>query len=150
MKVLIIEDGFEYSETLGRFLPELTWERAGSGPAALDRLAGETFDAVFLDMRFDRVEDDVLLGDLAAAADRFNGDPVQARAYLQDHQGVFVLAALREAGHTLPVLVSYDFGGEPRRWARISTQHGPVDYLPDVAGPTDTRDRLAALPVSAG
>ena len=150
MKVLIIEDGFEYSETLGRFLSDVAWTRAGSGPDALVRLADEAFDAVFLDMRFDRVEDDALLGDVASVADRFNGDPVQARAFLQDHQGVYVLAALREAGHTLPVLVSYDFGGEPRRWSRLSGSHAPVDYLPDVAGPTDVRSRLEALIAQAG
>lgn len=145
MRVLIIEDGFEYSETLGRFLPEVDWERAGSGPAALERLATESFDAIYLDMRFDRVEDDALLGDMGAAADRFNGDPVQARAFLQDHQGVYVLAALRSAGHTHPVLLSYDFGVEPRRWARLSESNAPVDYLPDVAGPDEIRSRLTAL-----
>jgi ActR/RegA family two-component response regulator len=145
MKVLIVEDGLEYSETLGRFLPELTWVRAGSGPEALERLSTEGFDAVFLDMRFDRVDDAVLLGDLAATADRFNGDAVQARAFLQDHQGLRILAALREAGHRLPALVSHDFGAEPRRWARIREAHGPVDYVDDVSGPDAVRQRLRAL-----
>jgi DNA-binding LytR/AlgR family response regulator len=150
MRVLIVEDGFEYSETLRRFLPDIEWERAGGGPEALARLAGEAFDAVFLDMRFDRVEEDALLGDLAAVADRFNGDPVQARAFLQDHQGVYVLAALREAGHALPALVSYDFGGEPRRWSRLAAEHAPVDYLPDVAGPVEIRSRLLTLTGTTG
>jgi len=146
MKILVVEDGFEYSETLSRFLGEgFRWVRAGSGPAALAALAEDGFDAVFLDMRFDRVPDEDLLGDLAETADRFNGDPAQARHFLQDHQGNYVLAALREAGHHLPVLLSYDFQGEPRRWSHLSGRFAPVDYLPDNASPPEIAERLRRL-----
>ncbi|MFT7518202.1 MAG: CheY-like chemotaxis protein [Kiritimatiellia bacterium] len=145
MNVLVCEDGFEYIETLQRFLPELVWTRAGGGPAALQALTEGSFDALFLDMRFDRVPDEQLLGDLVAAADRFNGDSVQARHFLQDHQGTFVLAAVREAGWTLPVLMSYDFTDEPRRWSRLSTRFNPIDFLPDNAVPTDIRAKLNAM-----
>ena len=146
MRVLIVEDGLEYSETFARFLPAgFEWHRAGSGPEALERLAKETFDAVFCDMRFDRVPEEALLGDLAATADRFNGDPAQARRFLEDHQGNYVLAAIREAGHAVPVLMSYDFDGEPRRWARLIERYAPVDYLPDNASPQDVADRLRRL-----
>ena len=144
MNVLIIEDGYEYEQTLGRFLPEVTWTRAGHGRAGLKALDEGAFDAVFLDMRFDRIADEELLGDVAAVADRFNGDPVQARAFLQDHQGVFILDALRKGGHALPVVVSYDFSGEPRRWERLRAQHAPVTYLADVAGPDEVRRALQA------
>ncbi|MCB9669990.1 MAG: hypothetical protein H6736_21195 [Alphaproteobacteria bacterium] len=146
MRVLVVEDGYEYSETLGEFLADgFTWVRAGSGPEALRLLDGSTFDAVFLDMRFDRVPLAELLGDMEATADRFNGDDVQARAFLEDHQGLFVLAALREAGCGLPVLVSYDFGNEEARWERIRTRQGPVDYLPDNASPAVIAGKLAAF-----
>lgn len=145
VRVLIVEDGFEYEQTLSRFLPDVDWVRAGHGGEALAHLGEGAFDAVFLDMRFDRVEPDQLLGDLAAMADRFNGDPVQARAFLQDHQGIFVLDALRAAGHTLPVVISYDFSGEPRRWSRLQQRHAPVAYLPDVAGPDAVRAALRDL-----
>lgn len=145
MKVLVIEDGSEYTETLSRFLPEHAWERAGSGPEGITRLQSETFDAVFLDMRFDRVPLDRLIGDLEATADRFNGDPVQARQFLEDHQGLFVLDALREAGLRSPVLLSYDFDAEPRRWEKLAARHPPVDYLPDNASPSDIAARLSRL-----
>lgn len=146
MRVLVVEDGYEYSETLARFLPDgFTWERAGSGPRALTRLADEAFDAVFLDMRFDRAPEGELLGDLEEMADRFNGDPVQARRFLEDHQGNFVLAAIRESGSAVPVLLSYDFDGEPRRWERLAQRYGPVDYLPDNASPADISARLRSL-----
>ncbi len=151
MRVLIVEDGFEYIETLQRFLADgFEWERAGSGPAALERVKQGHFDAIYLDMRFDRVPDGELLGDLAATADRFNGDPVQARHFLEDHQGNYVLAALREAGVRTPVLMSYDFGSEERRWSRICDKHGPVDYLPDNAAPAEVARRLHALAATRG
>jgi len=146
MRILVIEDGYEYIEALQRFLPDgFAWTRAGSGPAALEALSAGTFDAVFLDMRFDRTPDDELLGDLASTADRFNGDPVQARLFLQDHQGNYILAALREAGVALPVLLSYDFEGEPRRFARLAERFAPIDYLPDNASPAEIAERLGRL-----
>jgi CheY-like chemotaxis protein len=147
LKILVIEDGYEYCETLGRFLSEgFEWVRSGSGPQALQRLAsGEAFDAIFLDMRFDRAPEGELFGDAEAMADRHNGDPVAARRFLEDHQGLFVLQALRAAGHTLPVLVSYDFDAEPTRWERLSRRHGRVDYLPDNAAPADIARRLECL-----
>lgn len=146
MNILVIEDGYEYTETLEQFLGEgFSWERAGSGPRALERLGAGGIDAVFLDMRFDRVSEEELLGDVAAVADRFNGDAVQARQFLEDHQGNYVLAALREAGIELPVLVSYDFEGEPRRWQHLVERFGPVDYLPDNAAPGEIAERLRQL-----
>jgi hypothetical protein len=145
MNVLIVEDGFEYIDTFDRFLPDIEWTRAGDGPDALARLKIDPFDAIFLDMRFDRVEEGKLLGDPAIIAEQFNGDLEQARRYLEDHQGNFVLAALREAGCALPVLMSYDFSEEPRRWERIVKRYSPVLYLADNAGPPDVRAALERL-----
>lgn len=144
MNVLVVEDGFEHSETLRRFLPDVTWERVGSGVQALARLPG-TYAALFLDMRFDRAPEAELLGDLADAADRFNGDPVLARRHLEDHQGAYILHAVREAGHTVPVLLSYDFDGEPRRWERLTARYAAIDYLPGNAGPAEVAARLGRL-----
>ncbi|HHO52896.1 MAG TPA: response regulator [Deltaproteobacteria bacterium] len=146
MQVLVIEDGSEYTETLERFLTEgFSFTRAGSGRGALALLAARPFDVVFLDMRFDRAPEGELLGDLELVADRFNGDPVQARRFLEDHQGNFILAELRGAGLTVPVLMSYDFSAEPRRWERLAERYGPVDYLDDVASPAEVAERLRAL-----
>lgn len=146
MRVLVIEDGSEYTETLSRFLADgFTWVRAGSGPEGLEQLDAGGWDAVFLDMRFDRVAPGQLLGDFDATADRFNGDPVQAQQFLEDHQGLFVLAAIREAGHDVPVLLSYDFDAEQARWERIASRQGPVDYLPDNASPGDIAEKLRGM-----
>lgn len=144
--VLVVEDGSEYTEALARFLGQaFAFERAGSGPRALERLATGGVDAVFLDMRFDRAPDGELLGDVDEVADRFNGDAVQARRFLEDHQGNYVLAAIRDAGHRVPVLFSYDFGSEPRRWERIVERYAPVAFLPDVASPTEVAASLRGL-----
>lgn len=141
-RVLVIEDGEEYTHNLTRFLgQEFHFVRAGDGHEAL-ALMGEGFQAVFLDMRFDRVPADRLLGDLAGVADRFNGDAERAARFLEDNQGTYVLAALREAGCGLPVTFSYDFDSEPRRWANLSKRFGPVSYLTDTASPDQIRARL--------
>lgn len=141
-RVLVVEDGLEYSETLGRFLSDrFDFERAGSGPAALQRLPQlPSIDVVFLDMRFDRTPGAELLGDLNELIDRFNGDPLQARRFREDHQGTYVLASLRDAGHRVPIVFSYDFDAESGRFARLAQRFGPLTYLPDNAGP----DRVAA------
>jgi DNA-binding response OmpR family regulator len=146
LRILVVEDGTEYSDTLGRFLGEgFTVERAGSGGTALERLRAGGVDAVFLDMRFDRLAPGELLGDLDAAADRFNGDLVQARRFLEDHQGTYILDAIRSAGVALPVLLSHDFSAEPRRWERLRARFAPVDHLPDDASPAEVRARLTRL-----
>lgn len=149
-RILVIEDGSEYTETLSRFLGDrFDFERAGSGPAGLTRLATGAWDAVFLDMKFDRAPEGELLGDVDEVADRFNGDPVQARRFLEEHQGTYVLAAIRDAGHAVPVLLSYDFSVEPRRWERLAARFAPVEHLPDLASPGEVAARLTALCVSS-
>ncbi len=142
VQVLVVEDGHEYTRNLERFLPEgFVFQRAGSGAEALAALPGP-FEVVFMDMRFDRVASTALLGDLEATTERFNGDGQRARSFLEDNQGAYVVAALRAAGCTLPVIFSYDFGGEPRRWANLERMHGPLDYLADNAGPEEVSARL--------
>ena len=75
---------------------------------------------------------------------------MQGRRFLEDHQGNYILDAIRRAGHTLPVLLSYDFDAEPRRWERLAARYGPLDYLDDVAGPADVAARLDRLAAGDG
>lgn len=146
MNVLVIEDGEEYIRTLTRFCADVfTFTRAGDGPEALQLLQQGAYDRVFLDMRFDRVSPGVLLGDLATTAERFNGDPNRARQFLEDNQGAYILAALRAAGHELPVVFSHDFDAEPRRWASMARMYAPVRYLPDNASADAIRAALLGL-----
>lgn len=143
IRVLVVEDGYEYLDTLGRFLGEgFELTRAGDGAEALRAHAGH--DLVLLDMRFDRVEAQQLLGDMAETAERFNGDPVRARQFLEENQGTYVLAALRAAGVTTPAMFCHDFSGEPRRWAALERKYAPVSWLPDNASPALLRERIRA------
>lgn len=143
VKVLVVEDGEEYTRNLARFGADgFAFTRAGDGPEALTLLGEGGFDLAFLDMRFDRVSPAVLLGDLGETAERFNGDPVRARQFLEEHQGAYILAAMRAAGHALPAVFSHDFDGEPRRWANLVRLYAPVYYLPDNASPTEIRETL--------
>ena len=143
LNLLVVEDGEEYTAMLTRFLTDaFAITRAGDGADALRALAVAPFDVVFLDMRFDRVPPDALLGDLAQVAERFNGDPVRARHHLETNQGTYVLDAIRAAGHRLPAVYSYDFDAEPRRWQVLQRRGAPVDYLPDNASAAVVRERL--------
>lgn len=143
-RILVIEDGSEYVLNLHRFLGEdFEFVRAGDGQEALGQLARGVYDAIFLDMKFDRAPR--LLGDLDSLVDRFVGDQERARRFLEDNQGAYVLAALREAGHAQPVLFSYDFDGEPRRYRNLEGRYGPLAYLSDTADPTQIRAALRSL-----
>ena len=142
-QVLIVEDGQEYSALFQRYLTEgFSFTRAGDGPEALLLLQTRAFAVIFLDMRFDRAEPSRLLGDLAATTARLTGDEAQARRHLEDHQGVYILAALREAGVSVPVVMSYDFDGEPRRFKHLESRYAPLSYLTDDAGPAEIRAAL--------
>lgn len=145
MNFLVIEDGFEWSDFVGRFAGAVAWTRAGSGGEALRLVRERVFVGVFLDVRFDRVPDDALLGDWASVVDRYAGDPDRARRHLVDQQGLYVLAALREAGYTGPVLLARDFAEEPRRWAHLTARYAPLDGLPDDDGPGAVRRWVARI-----
>ena len=144
MKVLIVEDGYEYSETMGRYLgTDVNLDRAGDGLDALAMLSASPCDVVFMDMRFDRSER--LLGDDEALRERFGGDTVRVRRFLERHQGTYIADAIRAAGHQTPILFSYDFARESTRWAHLVGRLGRVAYINDTAGPADVRRALMEL-----
>ena len=133
LSVLVVEDGEEYTRNFSRFGEGYRFVRAGNGHEALERLSQESFTLLFLDMRFDRVDPSVLLGDLSELTDRFGGDPDRARRFLEEHQGTYILSEIRAAGHTLPAVFSHDFDNEPKRWSNLKKSYNPVYYIPDNA-----------------
>jgi hypothetical protein len=146
VKVLVVEDGYEYFETFCRFLgEEFDWVRAGNAAEGKQLLLSTAFDAVILDMCFDRIPEGDLLGDLNEAAERFNGDRPRGLRFLQEHQGNYILAAIREGGFAGPIIVSYDFDDEPRRWRHLSERYPPLAYLPDNFGPRLVAEKLRSL-----
>ena len=75
-RVLVIEDGTEYAEFARLFLArDFEVTAAQSADAALRVLASQPIDVLLIDLRFDRAPAQILIGDLAASAERlFAGD----------------------------------------------------------------------------
>ena len=99
----------------------------------------EAWDVILLDMCFDRSER--LLGETPALLTRMAGDRDRVRSHLETHQGTYILAAIRHAGHIQPVVFSYDFDAEPRRFGNLQNRYAPVSYVNDVAGPREHIER---------
>jgi DNA-binding NarL/FixJ family response regulator len=143
IEVLVVEDGNEYMTNFTTFVAAgIRYVQAQSGGAACELALRGAPDVVYLDMRFDRTPIDELLGDLVALTARFNGDVARARAFLQDNQGLFILRALRDAGYSGPVILSYDFSAEERRFRALTAKDPGLSYCPDYA---DARTIRAAI-----
>jgi ActR/RegA family two-component response regulator len=144
--VLIVEDGDEYLENLTRYAPGPRYLQAHHGAEALAVLRVQAVELVYLDMRFDRIPEQHLLGDRAVAERNHGGDPARALRFLARNQGLFILEALRGAGHAeLPVILAYDFSSEPRRFEHLSRLHPSLTWVPDAITPDEIRARLARL-----
>jgi DNA-binding NarL/FixJ family response regulator len=144
--VLIVEDGDEYLENLSRFAPGPRYLQAHSGAEALRLLERHQVALVYLDMRFDRIPEDDLLGDRASAVRSHGGDAARALRYLARHQGLFILEALRAGGHgALPVILAYDFSSEGVRFERLAARHPGLTWVPDAITPDEIRARIERL-----
>ena len=128
--LLVIEDGNEYEEFVRLFLSD-AWSVRASHSLAEARavLAAEKVDAMLVDLRFTRSDEDELTGDAKAlAASLFAGDVEKAAKYVREQQGVLVLAALREDGHVQRAVFVTDFA--PRRLANLRALYGDVAAVP--------------------
>ncbi|NVB42546.1 hypothetical protein G6O69_32280 [Pseudenhygromyxa sp. WMMC2535] len=146
IRVLVVEDGDEYITNLTTFVAEgIDYRQAKSGGRACEMLAEVEPDLVYLDMRFDRTPVEELLGDMVQLTGRFNGDIGRARRFQQDNQGLFILRALRDAGFRKPVILSYDFGAEERRFRALSAKDPALFYCPDYADAKTIRRAILAV-----
>ena len=144
--VLIVEDGDEYLENLSRFVPGPTYLQARSGAGAVELLTEQDVDLLYLDMRFDRIPRGDLLGDHAAATREQNGDPERGWRYLQNNQGLFVLAAVADAGHDdVPVVLAYDFSREGARLRNLRKRYPRLAWVPDAVTPEEIRMTMNRL-----
>ena len=144
--VLIVEDGDEYRDNLTRFVPGPAYEQAHSAAEALTALSLGGVDLIYLDMRFDRVPRSDLIGDHAALTRELNDDPERAWKHLAVNQGLYVLRAVRDAGHaTVPVILAYDFSREPQRWKNLAAIDPYLDWVPDAVTAEQIRAKMAAL-----
>jgi hypothetical protein len=140
-RLLVIEDGTEYSEFARLFLGvDFLVARAQTAAEALALAAAEPVFALLIDLRFDRASPEALIGDVDATATRlFAGDRPRALRHLQDQQGVLILAELRKAGHVQPAVFVHDFSA--RRLENLRRLYGDVRAVPGF----DARALRAAL-----
>ncbi|RLB53724.1 MAG: hypothetical protein DRJ42_11160 [Deltaproteobacteria bacterium] len=129
-RLLVIEDGHEYEEFARLFLADaFSIVASHSSEQALAALADASFDAVLLDLRFDRTPAADLTGDIPGTAERlFAGDTARALRYIKEQQGTLVLAQLREAGCDVPVVFVHDFPA--RRLHNLRRMYGAVAAVP--------------------
>lgn len=143
LDVLVVEDGDEYLTNLSTFVRDgIEYRQARCGTDAIALIGQQRPDLVYLDMRFDRTPESELLGSMVDLTARFNGDVSRARRFQQDNQGLFVLRALREAGFDGPVILSYDFSAEERRFAALQAKDPALRYCPDYADASTIRDAI--------
>ncbi len=136
--ILIIEDGDEYLDNLVRFVPGPTYIQAHNCKIALEMLEEEPVDIVYLDMRFDRIPDDELVGDHIEVTRQQNGDPVRAWKHLKINQGLYILAALCDAGHGgMPIVLAYDFSGEMLRLDHLRKIYPRLEWVSDAVTPRE-------------
>jgi hypothetical protein len=123
--VLIVEDGSEYRDAFRRLSPDgadgsVEWLPAADAAAARRLLAERAVDAIFLDVVFDRIPAEDLVGDREALVARFSGDRERALAHLAANQGFYVAADLAPAiPPGVPVLLAYDFTSDPARLSAL-------------------------------
>jgi len=135
--LLVIEDGTEYTEALARLAPrdveapELV--RAGNVAEARERLAERKPDGILLDVVFDRVPTESLAGDLPGLIARFGGDRARATRHLAESQGFYILDALAGELGYVPVVLAYDFSGEPQRLEALRRRVPRLSGLPEGA-----------------
>lgn len=114
-RVLLVEDDFDLAETIAEAFEAVGWsvEQAWDGRTGLDRVSRGVFDLLVLDLG------------------------------LPDLDGLQVLRSLRQAGHTLPVLILTARGALDDRLAGF--EEGADDYLPKPFELSELIARLRAL-----
>ncbi len=138
-RILIVEDGREYWDAFTRLAPPYACDfvRATNLEEARALLLGNAIDAVFLDVIFDRVPEEVLTGDSTNLIERFGGDRARAVRHLAEHQGFYILGALAELLYGMSaVVLAHDFAEEPQRLEALRQRVPSLAGLPDGAPAT--------------
>ena len=136
-RVLVIEDGLEYSERFSRLLgAQFVFARAASFAEAVAALEG--IDALILDLDFRRTPRERLIDGAGA---RIHEDEAAALAPVQ---GILILRALRARGVALPAVLCADLD-DGEQTARLCEELEPLQLSPSSEGLPALAARLRAL-----
>ncbi len=128
-QLLIIEDGDEYLRFFSRYLKDHQYNQAHSLEACLNELDTSIPDGFVLDLRFDRVPREDLIGDVEdMAGNLFGGDLEAAWRYVVDNQGYLILQELRERGFNQPALLVAEL--PQRRQDNLRKLYGRIGVVP--------------------
>jgi CheY-like chemotaxis protein len=133
--ILVIEDGREYVEAFARLAAgagDVELVRAADAEEALAALRTRRFDAVFLDVVFDRTPPERLAGDRAL--------PANELARLQGFQILAAIAPQLPAGTR--VVMAFDFSASPGRLETLRERVQGLEGLPEGAGASEALRRL--------
>ena len=134
MKVLILEDGREYTDRFQRFLgAEFEFVRAGHFAEALPLASGAR--ALLLDLDFRRTDPALLVDE--------SGRPAARSA--AEVQGILLLRALRSRGIGLPALLFADLD-DAERSARLESELKPLQIVSSSESLQRIAERLRSLP----
>jgi hypothetical protein len=131
MKVVVCEDGNEYTERFRRFLGgEFEFVRAAGFAEALQALPGAS--GLLLDLDFRRAA--LLVDEHGAPASRASAEV----------QGILILRALRSRGVKLPALLFADLD-DAQRIGRLESELAPLEILSSSEGLPRIAERLRRL-----
>jgi hypothetical protein len=129
-EVLIVEDGDEYLRFFSRHVDGYEYKQARSLKTAREILeSGPGPVAFVLDLRFDRVAREDLIGDVEEIAAQFfaEGEADAAWRYLVDNQGYLILRELRDEGYEQPALIIAELPG--RRQDNLRRLYGNIGVV---------------------
>jgi CheY-like chemotaxis protein len=137
-RVLVAEDGAEYTERFTRLLgSQFSFARVGSFAELLQALSRPAA-ALVLDLDFRRTPPSALVDARGAPA------PPHAARELAEVQGLLLLRALRARGESLPALLCADLD-DPERARLLCEELAPLQISPSSEGLPALAARLHAL-----
>jgi hypothetical protein len=138
---VICEDGTEYSDRFGRFLPEFSYTRTTCARELFATRILEGATGILLDLDFRRSAAGELIDENGLTS--LNRTPAEA-ARLAREQGILMLRQLRLRGYTTPVLLFADLDS-PERTQFLESQFGPLHVVASSDAIGELALRMATL-----
>ena len=145
-RVLVVEDGFEYTHALERIADGAAeFVRAADAEEAERLLRQSAFDAVFLDVVFDRTPQERLVGRGGDLDARFGRNAAGATEHLANRQGFYIADVLAPAlSASMPVVMAYDFSADPERLELLRARIPRLEGIREGVGLDELLIRLLA------